>query len=65
MSKCDTPVEMPGGITLGCTLEAGHTEDHTYVPDNKRFDGKVLLCPICSTTVDPLEDGDSARSSRS
>jgi len=58
--KCDTAVETPGGLTLGCSLEIPdgqdkHDGDCTYIANYKKFNGIVLLCPVCSTATDPLE----------
>jgi len=63
--KCDTAVETPGGLTLGCSLEipdgaTEHEGDCTYIADYKKFEGTVLLCPVCSSAADPLEGDTSA-----
>jgi hypothetical protein len=57
-AKCDTPVELPGGLTAGCTLLAPHPDEQCkYEPPATRFDGRVVLCPVCSTLAGTTDDG--------
>jgi hypothetical protein len=62
-TKCDTPVELPGGLTAGCTLMVPpHTPgtDCRYERPAERFAARIVFCPVCGSTCgdtsEPTED---------